>query len=139
PAQEQDPARAESSYKTVKDAILGCFSEVNDHVAAGDQIERAAWKSIAKQVVPGEADSAAGTRRHAESSIARRHEPAAGALDAHIADIARGVARARSSAIEDGLVNIGGQDGMALVRAELVQQHGQRVRLGPVRAACAPP
>ena len=125
PAQEQDPARAEGSYKAVKDALLGRFGEVDNHVAAGDEIERATRVRIAKQVVPGEADTSAGGWRDAESGIAGRHEPAAATLGAYVADVAREIAGSRSGAIEDGLVNIRGEHGMAMARPDLLEQNRQ--------------
>src|SRR5437660_9670647 len=105
PAEEQHAAGAKRADKTVENPFLGVLGEVDDHVAASDQIERTHRIRIAKQVVFRKADAYPRRGRHADLSVGRADEPAAGTVGADVTQVRGLVARARSGVIEDSLVD----------------------------------
>src|SRR6266542_1689417 len=137
PTNRMPPGRSELT-KPLVNALLSLFGEVDDHVAARDEVERSTRVTVSQQFVLLEGDHGARLRTDRVAAIGLQDEPLGHARAAHVANVGGEVVASSASPIEDGLVDVRGQDAVVAPERELAQDNRHRVRLGADRAARAP-
>jgi hypothetical protein len=138
-SEHQVPGRPERVVEDGHDALLQDRLEVDEHVAAADEIEPRE-RGIAGEVLPRE-DAAIADRFVDLPELARLGEEAPQPLGRHVAGDVLDV-RAGPRLLQRGLAHVGGEDlerrALPQLRERLEEDDGERIRLFSGRAAGHP-